>query len=244
MVYIRKPRYMRRRVVRTKRGKFSGRAGARFRKYRAKIPAKVHMYKRLGTAATIQNSTVAGTLNVVNSQIITTGTPIADTYGYQFGASMEFKLNNVIDPTDFTSLYDRYKIKGVKVKITPLQNVSTAAGTGILPMLCYALDFDDSAVPTSYEDVARKGFAKTKTLGRAISIYVKPKLSSEIFSGNVLSPGYGINKPMWIDCNSSTVPHYGIKMWFRNALLPGNSSGALQAFRVESTYYLALRDSQ
>lgn len=217
-------------------------------KYRTRLPSKVHRFKRLGFVATVQNSTVAGALNIVdNNTILVPPAPanvVADTYGYQFPVSMQFQLNKAIDNNDFTQLYDRYRIDGVKIKITPLQNVSTAGGTGLLPMVCYTQDFDDSALAGSYEDVARKGYAKTKTLSRPVSIFIRPKVSQEIYSGNLVAPGYSVVKPMWLDCNSNTIPHYGLKMWFRNTQLPANATGALQCFRFETIYYLSLKDTQ
>lgn len=213
-----------------------------------KIASKVHTYKRLGFSATIQNSTVAGALNIVDANTIlvqpSAGAVVADTYGYQFPVSMQFQLNKAVDSGDFTALYDRYKINAVRVKITPLQNVSTSGGTGILPQLAWSFDADDSQLAGNYDDVIRKGYAKTRTLSRPVSIFIRPKVSQEIYSGNIALPGYSVVKPLWLDCNSATVPHYGLKMWFRNAQLPANTSGALQCFRFETTYYLSLKDSQ
>lgn len=230
-----------------RRGKYAKKRTMRPRR-KAKIASKVHMFKRLGAIATIQNTNVGGALNVIDPTSVLNA-PVGgivlppDTYGFQFPVTMSFALNKALDFNDFPQLYDRYQLKGVRIKIVPLQNVSTAGGTGLLPTMCYAQDFDDVNTPASYEEVARKGFAKTKTLSRPVSIYIKPKVAREIYRPGI-SSAYESAKAPWLDCNNADVPHYGLKMWFKNTLLPSNATGALQCFRFETTYYIACRDTQ
>lgn len=214
-----------------------------------------HFFKRCAASYTISNtSATQGGLNVSDTaQLGVSSTTFEPgVYGggglYNFGAVGYFKLDNVLEKTDLTSLYDRYKINGIKWKIIPCSNMASVNGQGLVPSFVYHVDYDDDNTPTTDASVRVKAGAKELRLDRTRSIYFKPKVA-QMLAGSSINPGAttGYSVPQaapWINSTYSGVPHYGLKMFFRNVnLMPGSGNINTQ-FRIETTYYLACKDPQ
>lgn len=213
--------------------------------YRKKVAGIMHSIKRLAKPVFVQNSVIGPTLSADGGGSFSIGGPIAGLLPgtNEVGMSAQFQLNSVIDVADLTSLFDRYKIVGVALKIHYLQSSPSFANgfTGNLPTLHYAFDGDDVNVPPNANSVLVKGYCKSVVLNanRPTKIYIRPRLTKEVYAP--LMTGYTSEKACWLDCNSDTVPHYGLKMWLSDWLGATDNNNAL---RIQPTYYLKLRDTQ
>lgn len=229
-LFRRKPRYVRK----------AKKPGMR----RRKAPLngnKVYAFKRLGQTLILQNSTTAGTITTNNAALVSLGTAISDTIGSQFGAGMAFRLANLESSSDFTSLYDQYKIKGVAIKIIPLSDSATANSSGFLPTLYWRTDNDDSAAPANESEMRQAQDVKTMRLTGPRSIYIPYPKSAVDVNGTVSSYGAVANR--WINCSETTVFHHGLKMWLKNVDLRAQPN-TTTAFRIEVMYYLLFRGPQ
>lgn len=218
-------------------------------------PARIHLFKRQAPSFTIGNNvSTQGTVNISDSaQLGVTGTTFEPSVVgggglYNFGAVGYFKLTNVLQYTDLTALYDRYKINAIKWKIIPASNMASVNGQGLIPSMVYHVDYDDDATPSSDADVRVKAGAKEVRLDRPRTIFFKPKLANMIAGASIApTSSTALSVPMnsqYINCTYPAVPHYGLKMFFRNVnLMPGSSAINTQ-FRVETTYFLSLKDPQ
>lgn len=235
-----------RRQVRRKR--LGGRRPARKQQYggrRRQVQGLLHRIKRLGAPVMVQNDAF-GTPHL--SQDGSSSFSLAGVAGdvlpgtNQFGMSAQFQLSSVVDPADLTDLFDRYKITGVALKFQFLNNNGLISGKHNLPTIYYAWDGDDAATPISANTVLTKAYCKTKVLNAntIFKAYIKPRVTKELFNGTSIVPGYSSERAPFIDCSSSSVPHYGMKFWITN-WLGGESNIAL---RIQPTYYLAMRDTQ
>ena len=198
------------------------------------------VFRRAGQEQTIQN-TGPGTIALTNTGINgwAVSTPAADANNlFQFGMAFQGRLDQCQAFTDFTTLFDRYKISGIKVKFIPLTTQATL--NTAVPMLAYAIDLDDASVPGSYAELNQKYNVRKKRLDKPVSIYLKPRVAASVYNG--LGSGYAVGKPMYIDCNNTAVPHYGLKCWFRDVSLSTNTTNTV--IRMETTYYLSMKDSQ
>lgn len=212
----------------------------------------LYKFKRQGgtTFLTWKYDAVAG-ITVGSSGLINKGLPVSSTLTtiggltgyYDFGASQYFMLQDVPTYADFTNLYDRYRITGVKLKITYLDNNAAVNGLSVLPVLNYAVDVDDNAVPTSESVMQQKQDVKTKVLvaNKPISIYIKnPKVaaaalnSSGTFDATMVSKGY-------LNCAIPNTVHNGIKYWISSVYSNANSQCAI---RIVPTYYFSMKDPQ
>ena len=210
------------------------------------IASMTHTFKRDGRVIQILNSQTDGSWGVFNlGTNFAVGTNSPDFGGgFQFPVSASFSLKDVIDYTDFTDLFDRYKITKVVLKIMYQTNIGVGSN-GILPVMNYTFDCDDADLPVNQQDVTRKGYVKTKILNanRPFSWVCKPRISKQVYDG--LNAAYMSERPCWLDCTNPDVPHFAFKAWLRNCpigTVENNSQFA--QITIQPVYYLALKDTQ
>lgn len=212
----------------------------------------VYRFKRQGQTSFISwvySATNGITVNT--SGLFQKGAPITSTLSsigglpayYDVGLSQWFQLSDVATPSDFTNLYDRYRITGVKLEITYLDNTAAVNGLSVFPMLNYAIDYDDNNVPTSEGYMQQKQDVKTKALiaNKPIKIFIKnPRAISAIqntlgtFDAGLVTKGY-------INCDYPTVKHNGMKYWISSIYSNSNSQACI---RIVPTYYITCKDPQ
>lgn len=210
------------------------------------ISNQTHVFRRQGQLARI---TVTGVGTIGNSgydgngsQLLTAVTADSMANNYQFGASYLFKLSSVVDSSDFTNLYDKYKILGVKVRIMWQCNQASVSGTSVLPVISYSVDHDDNTVPSSLYAITTKATSKVKVLGQNnyVDIYIRPRVAGQLYNTALLS-GYSTVKAPWINSTYNDVPHYGLKFWINNMYM---ATGINNQIEIQPTYYLACKESQ
>lgn len=178
------------------RRKYMKRKGAKPRRRYNK--QKVHRFTR--------------TFNTDTAIILNSGAAAAG-YGYTF------KLNDLPNQDDFTRLYDQYRIKAVKWQLIPKQGTATVfpptvlpGQVSIMPKIYSVIDYDDAAPPGSVDEMLQYENVKFTRANRTHSRFFKPAIASEVFQTGITT-GYAMRQNAWIDCNSNTVEHYGLKVW-------------------------------
>lgn len=161
--------------------------------------------------------------------------------------SFEFRLQDVPNYTEFTTLFDQYRIDKITFKMIPMCNVNqltiASAGTfvnnpGIVGTV---IDYDDANILStlaSFEQYANFRFqpvVSSKTIQRTF----KPHIAVAAFGGGVFT-SYMNKGPTWIDCNNATVAHYAIKIYLDGP--DGTAPTAFQKFQLFATYYLSFRN--
>lgn len=164
-------------------------------------------------------------------------------------ASM-FRLNDLPSYTEFTNLFDQFRITGVKInfifdKNTSLISLSpTEVHNPNIPNLVWVYDFDDASALANMTDYEQYESFKCKQLIRPIRLFIRPKPSMAAYAGAAWN-GYmqGSNK-VWIDCSTPGVEYYGIK-WATSGEMGGgvgaNFNGTLRVFY---TVYIQCRDTR
>lgn len=181
----------------------------------------------------------------VNGYLTAVTNAAAATPAY-YSFSFAFSLADLPDYTDFTNLYDAYKIKGVAIKLTPVYNSSTgnqiAAASTISGLLHLVNDYDDNDALAASEvgvNILRQ-FPAFKTItmqsSRTIKRYIKPHCVISGFGG----AGNLEGRNRWIDCNSPYVQHFGIK-----GIVEVYQIAPYQNYlpmKIEFTYYCAFKN--
>lgn len=208
---------------------------------RTRVPSKVHLFKRMANVIEFVSKGTAVTLNDISGAIDWVGPITDDSNTQQFGFSYTAWLNQVIQTSEFTSLFDRYKILGVKLKCMYQTNVGAYGSTGPLPILYSAYDADDNTVPANQIEVQAKGYCKTKILNgnKMFSLYFKPRIDKAVYQSGATF-AYSSERVCWLDCANTSVPHYAQKFWIRN--FPVAEDGS--KLTIQPTFYLALKDTQ
>lgn len=148
-------------------------------------------------------------------------------------------LDNVINHTEFTNLYDQFRINWVKaqfyLRIDPGAQSAAAAS---YPRLYWFRDYDDQSLVT-VNDIRENSKGKRAILhpNRPVTIMFKPNVLSEIYR-TAISTGYSPKFSQWIDCSVPNLVHYGIKYCIDDLT---NTNYKVD---LEITYGLSMRQSR
>lgn len=229
--------------------RYRRRRGMRKLKLMRSIPIakRIHTFRRLGTKSIIY-VTGAGAIGSTGYPATDTGLVFSSvssdslTGCYQFGLAHNFQLANVVQNSDFTNLYDRYKIVGVSYKLYYHCNDAPVSGLQVLPLVHYSTDNDDAVAPSVASEVSAKGDCKTKILGNRqyIKLWTRPKIAVPAYRSGATS-AYDIEKAKWINSSYNDVQHYGVKMWLNQVYMASSNNTAIT---IEPIYYIQCMDSQ
>lgn len=152
------------------------------------------------------------------------------------GASIVTTLNDLANQTDYTNLYDAFKINYVEYHIMPLGSVQPhstglqAASTVVArpQFLLSYIDLDDSTTPiTIGEMLSSQSFMFSKPDSPHVRKYV-PRVAMEVFDGATASYSEPTG-PVWIDSAQPQTEHYALKLWVDTA---GASANIQNEWRI------------
>lgn len=185
---------------------------------RARLAMNVHRFKRKVVLGNIQAYNNGSTFNAA--------------------AAFSFKLSDLPQYTDFTNLFDQYKLTGVKLDFIPFADnvswevasngASVAAPGG--PLLI-SVDQDDATIPASASEMLSRQNVKVVPVGRRHQMFLRPKYG-DIANTTTLAPATG-----FIDCDTPNTPHYGVKCW----MAAPNVVNTNFTYQVWATYYVTLK---
>lgn len=174
----------------------------------------------------------------LSGNIVTSVT--SDTFTNQF-----FALSSVPNYTEFTNLYDQYKINAVKVTLIPRGNTaeitaSSGASTvfqGQSVGVFSVIDYDDTAVLANINEACQYQNMKMTRATQQHSRYLKPRFNLlSITNQGTGATGASQNTRGWLDCDYINVPHYGVK-WALQQNVNYNLT-----YDVKIDYYLAFKN--
>lgn len=150
-----------------------------------------------------------------------------------------FKLSDLPAYAEFTALFDKYRIAGIRAQFLPRTNVlaQTDIGTSALtaiPPIVTVVDYDD-ATGIDFSSLYQYENAKVHSEFKPFSVYFKPMIAVAAYNGSFT--GYGSSRKMWIDAATADVQYYALK-W---ATLPYSSSNSQTndpTWDVIFTYYI------
>lgn len=158
------------------------------------------------------------------------------------------RLTDLANASVFSSLFDYYKITGVKFTFFPLCSaVPITQASGVTsywtPQIAYTTDFDGGADWTGWaqamESNARvRAFTGDKTR----SIYYRPKLNTKAYESpsspadvTTIMPG---NRQPWVDMRFPATEYHGLKLAINNPPSTPTDAADLQ---YVITYYIAFK---
>jgi hypothetical protein len=140
------------------------------------------------------------TVDVANISVTST-TPAAGAYS--------ITMNQFPTYNNFTSTFDAYRIITAKVIFNPTTSVGSTT-TSNIPPITTAIDYDDSATPSS-ANLSDRDTAMVVPAGRYFERTFNPKAANALYGGSFTSFGQ-VNHP-WVDSAYSGVIHYGLKYY-------------------------------
>jgi hypothetical protein len=165
--------------------------------------------------------TITGSAGAPNSQIVQNIAINGENY-----STWRFNLNQINDIQNYKNLFQQGRLTGVQIKFYPPHTMSSyttsskildAAGNPAgsststvnpIPTLVYKFDPNDTAVPTSFENLLERD-PRFIYLNRPKSLFLKPKLLMVTAEGSTLPPTPSIfvnsKTTKWLNMNSLDV---------------------------------------
>ena len=133
--------------------------------------------------------------------------------------AMQWKLVDLPNNSEFTNLFDVYKINYVDITFIYDHNSGDiATSTGIqtgqnlgLPNIYLARDYDDADPLPSLDAFLEYEGTIIKRLGNSFTVRVYPHIAVAAYGSGAFT-SYKNDRSNWIDCTSNGVAHYGLKM--------------------------------
>jgi len=141
--------------------------------------------------------------------------------------------------SDFAAAFDVYKIEAVAIEFSP-QVMSNIYAANVMPRLYTAIDYDDSAAPTSIAQLLAYDTCQVApACGGLVRTFV-PRIAGAVYGGSAFT-SFGNEAPQWIDAASPGVAHYGIKFALEGAIA---AQTVLQTYDIDVTLYMAFKVSR
>lgn len=195
-----------------------------------KLRRQVHVFKRTAYLGTITAS--INTLGVP--------TPIATSYS--------FALSQLPNVSEFSNLFDQYKITGAKLSLTPaltegiVSPLTSSAATLGYSRVHSVIDFDDATFPTSEDQLLEYGSHKSTAPFQSHSRFIKPKVLHEVYR-SAIATAYSPRSSSYLDMAYTDVPHYGMKVWVSAPNTPGGTAGSV-SYKVYQTLYFTCKNTR
>lgn len=160
-----------------------------------------------------------------------------------------FRLNNIPSYTEFTALFEQYKINAVKLTFIPEfmgqldQNNAfiSAANPGsyvATPRVYTLIDKDGDPQISTENAMLENGAVRLITNPhKAFSIYVKKPCAQFEVATSLGFSGAAPKPSPWLDCDNYGVNHFGVGL---GAYVTGSIT-SLITYRVVATYYMQFK---
>lgn len=171
------------------------------------------------------------------SRYASLGTIVAATAANQYGGSV-FSLDQVPNYTDFTNLYDFFKIKAIKISFIPLSNVtlgssSTNTYTNYNNRIFTVIDYNDAGTPTSIDELREYSNCKWSPNNKIHKRYFSPNPLADATDDSTISLQY---KP-WVPTTNYNLDYYAIKWAIENT----DSGPTVPKYKIEAKFYMAFK---
>lgn len=195
-------------------------------------------------------SSASATINIANGQFLTCTTPaFAGTSLY--GLGIAFRLSDLPGVSEFTSLYDMYRVVKLHYRLIPLWSTAVSPSSspnGTLAGFVHSVyDYDDNTAPAaSSAGVSSMMERATYQVVPAVKTSstdweVVPRIAKAAYASSAFT-SYANEPACWIDCSSSNVEHYGLKLLIE--LTNPASASCFMDFRLHCTAEVEFRQAR
>lgn len=214
-------RYRRRRQRRPyRRNRRSYRRTKRYRRRPRRANSKTFHVRR--TSPTSQ-AIIGGTAG---------GTPLLSAF--------TFDISSLQAATDFTELFDEYRINCVVVTFSPVatenQLEASSSTTTNTPRLCWAIDYSDAQFPATVDDIKEYENCRDTLFNKQVQIKIFPKVQIAAYR-SLTTTAYIPKGKQWINCAYPDCLHYGLKF-----AIYGFAANQSFPYTVQAKYYLSFKN--
>jgi hypothetical protein len=135
------------------------------------------------------------------------GTFASSLAGDAMGA-LSMSVSSLPNSSEFTNLFDQYRIVRLEYTFWPFQTQSTISTTAT-PVIASVVDYDDAVTPGGFGALQQYENCMVHSPYKPFTVSFKPHVALAAYSGGFTS--YANQKDQWIDSSSNAVQHYGCK---------------------------------
>lgn len=175
--------------------------------------------------------TIPGQYKFVRSaydSLIQTNAATAAAFGWSF------YLSAVPNYSEFTNLYDEYRIDYIKMIFTKVGLQTNTGTTIITPNVYYCIDKDDSSPPSNVDQLMQYQSVKIKSVTDNFTISFAPRFQTPVYISGT-STGYR-SSTGFLDCTHADVPHHGIKL-----IMDPSGTASAWGYTVYVKYYMTFK---
>lgn len=126
-----------------------------------------------------------------------------------------FSLNEVPAYTEFTALFDQYKINRIQYRFVLTRNPDLATvNKGFMTRIMTVIDHDDTGVALSFAELQQYPKASEVWLSESKPVTrwrsIRPATLNHTYNG-VVANAYTVKYNQWLDTGFTNVYHYGLK---------------------------------
>lgn len=166
--------------------------------------------------------------------------PLIEIYADSAGTTgaTAFTLDTLTGYTEFTALFDQYRIIEIRASFNPMTAAfGPSTTTTDLPMLYTVIDFDDAATPANIDELRQFSTCQATSYRELQFRCFTPQFALAAYGGAFTS--YSQSRTgAWNDCNSPSIQYYGLK-WAISPVTVVSSQYLL--YNVDITYVLQFR---
>lgn len=162
---------------------------------------------------------------------------VVDSTG-DLSVAYTFKLSDLPNYSEFTGLYDQYRIKAVRYQILwQQQELLPSTTASYIGTVLHAIDLDDATSPASANEMYQYKYLK---IGKSIGMtkrYLKPRTLTTMYNNGVTSAYSLQNRKAWLDAAYPDIQHFGLKLYIQRPSGTTEIAGV-----VKMKYYLEFRN--
>lgn len=158
-----------------------------------------------------------------------------------------WNLASIPGYTEFSAMYDFYKINAVSVRFIPISNVNLSGNSTLEIQTTYynrfisVIDYNDRGVPTSLDDLRQYSNCRVSPNNVVHKRFLHPRPTIAVDEDSGSGGSYGIGqasgRTTWITTASNQCEWYGIKYGIQHA----NPGATIGAYNIETKVYLSFK---
>lgn len=153
-----------------------------------------------------------------------------------------FQLSDMPGYSQFTTMYDQYRINKIRVTCIPMCDNVTAgdSANGVQKgRICFKPDFDDPDTPVNILEVLNSTKSKCRSYPQTFHYTLVPTSLTVTYETDVTS-GYAPKRRQWIDCNDP-VKYYGLKGFMEQFIVNQDVTKSMK-YKVFARYWVTFKN--
>lgn len=147
--------------------------------------------------------------------------------------ALEFKFDDIPNKTEFTNLFDQYRINGILVRFIPNftgSDINPSTTAQSVPNIWTIIDHDDAATPANLNEMMQYPNCKMTRGQNVHKRYFRPSCLVDVAGITT-----GVKFKQWLNMANTNIPHYGLKYHV------DQTQAEIGTWRVFVTYFFSCK---